>query len=182
MNTLISTLNKKLNKEVFYTLNGLTGKSKLLDRFFIFWARDFIGILLFFSIIVYLLPGLVESIELNRSRIIAIFLITCFSWMLSVLIKYVHFTPRPYTKRDKRQNILLKKSRKSPAFPSGHATILFSIASSLLFFVPSLSVLFFVLAIIISLSRVITGLHWPIDILAGAILGTIVPLIINTIV
>jgi len=182
MNTLISKLNKRANKDIFYKLNGLVGRNKFLDKFFVFWARDFLGVFFLSSVLAYLWPGLVESIELNRSRVVAVFLITSFSWLISVLIKHAHFTPRPYMKRDKRLNSLLKKSRKSSAFPSGHATIFFSIASSLFLFVPSLSIVMFIVAIIVSLSRIVTGLHWPIDILGGAVIGTAVPFIINAMV
>jgi len=178
---LILKLSKKANKEIFYKLNGLAGRSKFFDRLYIFWARDFLAVFLFLALVAYLWPGLVEVINLNRSRIVAVFLISCFSWLLSVLIKYSHFTPRPYVKKDAKSHILLKKHKHSPAFPSGHAAIFFAVASSLSLFVPFLSVLMFVIATIISASRVITGLHWPIDLLGGAVVGTAIPLIIYAI-
>lgn len=57
------------------------------------------------------------------------------------------------------------------AFPSGHATALFSIAMVIFLFNRRWGGWFLVLATISSMARVFVGVHWPFDILGGAILG-----------
>jgi undecaprenyl-diphosphatase len=57
------------------------------------------------------------------------------------------------------------------SFPSGHATVSFACATVLALAVPRLAWLLFVLAALIAFSRVYVGVHYPGDILAGAILG-----------
>ena len=57
------------------------------------------------------------------------------------------------------------------SFPSGHATVSFACATVLALAVPRLSVPLFVLAALISFSRVYVGVHYPFDVLAGALLG-----------
>jgi membrane-associated phospholipid phosphatase len=60
----------------------------------------------------------------------------------------------------------------SHSFPSGHATIAFAAATVLAGLVPRGRVAFYVLAAAIAWSRVYVGVHYPLDVLAGAVLGT----------
>jgi undecaprenyl-diphosphatase len=57
------------------------------------------------------------------------------------------------------------------SFPSGHATVAFACATVLALAVPRLRVPFFALAALIAFSRVYVGVHYPFDVLAGAVLG-----------
>lgn len=57
------------------------------------------------------------------------------------------------------------------SFPSSHATTAFAMAVILSNFQPRLRTLFFFLALCVSLSRVYMGVHYPLDIIAGAMLG-----------
>ncbi len=58
-------------------------------------------------------------------------------------------------------------------FPSNHAVNSFAIAAVLSFFYRRLTSLLVALAIIVGLSRVYLGKHYPSDVLAGAILGVL---------
>jgi undecaprenyl-diphosphatase len=60
------------------------------------------------------------------------------------------------------------------SFPSGHAATSFACATVLAFAVPRYSVALFVLAAAIAWSRVYVGVHYPLDVLGGAILGVLV--------
>lgn len=57
------------------------------------------------------------------------------------------------------------------AFPSGHATALFSIAMVFFFFSRRWGSWFLILALISGLARVYSGVHWPLDILGGLVIG-----------
>ena len=57
------------------------------------------------------------------------------------------------------------------SFPSGHATVSFACATTLALAVPRLAVPLYALAVLISFSRVYVGVHYPLDVLAGAVLG-----------
>lgn len=59
------------------------------------------------------------------------------------------------------------------AFPSGHAAMIFMLAGAFVFAVSRtwLKWLLIVFASLIALSRVVVGVHWPLDILAGAAIG-----------
>jgi undecaprenyl-diphosphatase len=65
----------------------------------------------------------------------------------------------------------LLESPSTYSFPSGHATVSFACATVLALAVPRIRVPLFVLAALISFSRVYVGVHYPFDVLAGAVLG-----------
>lgn len=76
---------------------------------------------------------------------------------------------RPYKILEKLNTFGI--SLKDYSFPSGHTTASFSIASTLALNIPKISILVFFLAMIIGLSRIYLGVHYPTDVLAGIILG-----------
>ena len=57
------------------------------------------------------------------------------------------------------------------SFPSSHATLAFAFAYILSREEPKLRVWFYALAILISLSRIYLGVHYPLDVVGGALLG-----------
>ena len=59
------------------------------------------------------------------------------------------------------------------SFPSGHATVAFACATALALAVPRLALPLFGLAASIAWSRVYVGVHYPLDVLAGAVLGVV---------
>jgi undecaprenyl-diphosphatase len=65
----------------------------------------------------------------------------------------------------------------SLSFPSAHATSSFAVATAMTR-VDSLGALAFVLAIALSLGRPYLGMHYPSDVLAGAVLGIALGLIV----
>jgi undecaprenyl-diphosphatase len=62
------------------------------------------------------------------------------------------------------------------SFPSGHTATSFACATVLAAAAPRLRVPFFGLATLIALSRLYNGDHFPLDVIAGAVLGVVVGL------
>lgn len=75
----------------------------------------------------------------------------------------------------------LIKNINSASFPSGHAVVLF-ILSSLIYFINRRFFVYFLLGATINvLARIYVGVHWPSDILTGAVLGFLIPVFIEKI-
>lgn len=64
------------------------------------------------------------------------------------------------------------------SFPSGHATTAFATAVVLAAWYPRQAVVFVGLAVLVGLSRILLGAHFPSDVLAGALLGSGVALVV----
>lgn len=73
------------------------------------------------------------------------------------------------------QNIhLLISCGSGKSFPSSHATNNFAAAVILSHFFKKNKLIFFSISSLVAISRVFVGVHYPIDILAGAILGSLI--------
>ncbi|WP_051236585.1 phosphatase PAP2 family protein [Paenibacillus pinihumi] len=74
--------------------------------------------------------------------------------------------------RGRLQAKLLHKPLKDHSFPSGHTTAIFSIIIPFVFISGLLALLLVPLALLVALTRVYQGLHYPSDCIAGCLLGT----------
>ena len=57
------------------------------------------------------------------------------------------------------------------SFPSGHAAFFFALAAIIFLFHKKWGIAYFTGTLIIVLSRIIAGVHWPMDILGGLVVG-----------
>ena len=88
---------------------------------------------------------------------------------LFVLLKHLIKRPRPADALESLSAFIQPADRFS--FPSGHTAAAFVMASLLCVFYPPVMLLALGLAVMVGLSRVLLGVHYPSDILAGATLG-----------
>lgn len=73
---------------------------------------------------------------------------------------------------------LLINCTKSYSFPSSHAMNMFTGVTLLSYSYRKIRVILFIMAILVSYSRIYVGVHYPFDVLAGAILGVFCAFII----
>lgn len=59
------------------------------------------------------------------------------------------------------------------SFPSGHTTAIFSIVTPIILYLPIIGSVLLPIAFIVGFSRIYLGLHYPSDVMVGAMIGTI---------
>ncbi len=163
----------QLDKELFVFLNGLGNEN--WDTFWMVITNQFSWIplyLLFFYLIFK---------SLGWKKLIALILLTAllvtFSDQLTVFIKNSFERLRPNRDSSINEIIRILKNNKSFSFVSGHATT--STAVSLFMHLTlkknfKYTVLFFIWPLLFAYSRIYIGVHFPIDVTVGALLGLLI--------
>ncbi len=96
---------------------------------------------------------------------------------VGLTLKAVYFRPRPFLDIPTAKVLMPRPSDSS--FPSGHALIVFGGATiGLLFFKRRYSIPLLAEAVLVGYSRVYVGLHYPSDVVAGALLGSSIALLV----
>jgi undecaprenyl-diphosphatase len=89
----------------------------------------------------------------------------------------VHFVKLLFPR--KRPYLIIEKSKfptnplQDHSFPSGHTTAIFSVLMPYILFIPQLSFVLIPLGLCVGLSRIYLGLHYPSDVIAGGMLGSL---------
>jgi undecaprenyl-diphosphatase len=162
-----------LDLNLFGLINGFAGRWEFLDYLGIFFAS-------YFEYFLWLFLAIFIVLDLkNRWRVLIVALIAAaFSrFVLGELIRYLWFRPRPFVALNFLP--LINQSPAEASFPSGHALLYFALATVAYKANKKLGPLFFCGAFLIIVSRVFTGVHWPSDVLAGALIGILVGILGN---
>lgn len=94
----------------------------------------------------------------------------------TVIIKNIVRRPRPFTLMNNFQLLIKKPGEFS--FPSGHSSTAFASATILGYYIKKMRIPIFILAFLIAFSRLYLFVHYPSDVLVGAILGIICSFIV----
>ncbi len=136
-----------------------------MDGMAIFFAKYFEYIL-----ILVLLLFLVKNLKKYWPMVVQAFSAAILSrFVITNIIRWLWQRPRPFV--ENHVNLLLNYNPTEPSFPSGHAAFYFAIATIVYFYNKKAGIIFFVASFLISIARVFSGIHWPSDILAGALVG-----------
>ncbi len=131
----------------------------MVDYLSIFFAKYFIYVLVILVVIIFWRKWKIIS----QSFLAAILA----RWGIVEFIRFLWPRPRPFINHE--VNLLFPYVE--PSFPSGHAAFAFAIATVIYLYNKKTGAAFFIAAFLISISRVFVGIHWPSDILAGAVVG-----------
>lgn len=155
---------------IFNLINNLAGKWVWLDKLTVFLAIYSEYVLLFILAVFFALK-LKERWQMILSALISAFVSR---FVICSLIRTLWFRPRPFVFNN--VNLLIDYNSKEASFPSGHASFYFALSTVLFLHNKKLGIFSYIFTIFMTLSRVFIGIHWPSDILFGALLGILVGL------
>ncbi len=143
--------------ELFSIINGIAGKNIFLDYLMIGFTHFGIVLLIIFILL-----------KKDKKLIIKSLLAIILTFIIDFIINSFYYKPRPFV--DHQVNKLINKSASS-SFPSGHSMRAFTFAQVIYFKDKRLGIFSYLIAAIVAISRIYVGVHYPIDILVGALIG-----------
>jgi len=154
-----------IDNQIFCSINEYVKKSLIIDKIMIFLAEyaQFIFPLL-------LIPLWLTKKRKNRLVVLQTALAFSCAFILLKIIKVFSYRARPFVSH-LDINQLVEHSINS-SFPSNHATSAFVIATTIFLFYRRLGTVCLLLSCGIAFSRIWVGVHYPLDVITGIILGT----------
>lgn len=156
----------EINIELFRMFNDLGKEVMFLNPIMIFFAK-YMKYFLLFGIIMYWFTRERE----NRIMIISSIFAFVVAEVFGAIAGSIHSNNQPFAELSNVNQLIGHAIDNS--FPSDHAIEFFSICITFLLFKKNLRYVWLAIAILVSISRVWVGVHYPADILVGAILGII---------
>ena len=172
-----------MNDTIFFFLYGLAHQSKIFDAIVVFFA-------VYFPYIVIILAGLfllfhhevfgaAEPFQVfmqKKKEILLSFFAGVVAYLVASILKIFVHTLRPFMAFTNVHSLFPETGY---AFPSGHATFFMALAVSLFFYHKKTGYIFMFFALLIGIARVIAGVHFPVDILGGFIIGALVSCVVK---
>ncbi len=147
---------------LFQLLNSVAGQYQIIDAAIIFFAEV--------ALLLMCLLGVLFLKPWKWSNIVVLFLSMAAAWSTNALIGMFFFRPRPYVDLE-NVHLLIGSTFGSKSFPSDHTVLSFAFAFALFLINKKLGGLALVIAFLIGLSRIVAGVHYPLDVLAAIIIG-----------
>lgn len=148
---------------LFNLINQFALKCFWLDALAIFLA-EYLQYSLLFSLSLFLVIRFRKYFKMVIETVVsAIFA----RFVIVELIRWIWQRPRPFV----HNNVNLLLAHDTPAFPSGHAALFFAVSTIVYIYNKKAGIVFFIFSFLICLARVFAGIHWPLDILAGVVVG-----------
>lgn len=157
-------------------INGWTRFSPLLNQLVVVVAKYSPEIWAAIFLLMWFWPPLRQ----NRARRAVVYAVVAgvLALVINVLLgHFLPYRPRPFV-FEPRLIHALTKHKADTSFPSAHAAGSFAFAVGLFYAGLSDGLWGLVFAAAVALSRVFAGLHWPTDVLAGAMVGIVSGLIV----
>jgi len=151
------------NTALFFSIYNLSHQSEILDRVMIFITNYLIYMTMLLTFILAIKGSAAE-----KKAFLLIILGIPISILLILGIHLFIHEPRPFVTFNFTP---LTDNKPDLSFPSRHATLMAVIAFAYTYFKSKWSLFFLILMILVGISRIYVGVHYPLDVLGGFIVG-----------
>ena len=169
------TIDMILDVRLLYLFNNLAGKSQIFDTLIVFLAAylQYLLVVAFLMLLYFAVYSKREKLYIFWTTALSIIIAR---GLITEIIRFFYHRPRPFLALTVGK--LLSNgwfySDSEWSFPSGHAAFFFAMATAIYLHNKKWGVWFFIAAILMNISRIVAGAHYPSDILGGAIVGIVV--------
>ncbi|MFA6325099.1 MAG: phosphatase PAP2 family protein [Candidatus Paceibacterota bacterium] len=164
-----------MDNQIFFIFYNLAHQYLFLDKLIVFFAQIFpyiviilAGIFLLLHHEVFYSKNPIRELIQKWQEIVLVFLSGISAWCIAAILKIFIHTARPF---NFFTNVVPLMHPTDYSFPSGHSTFFIALALAIFFYHKKIGYYFIFFAILIGLARIMAGVHFPIDILGGYIIG-----------
>ncbi|MEK7016329.1 undecaprenyl-diphosphatase [Bacillus sp. FSL R9-9410] len=164
-----------MNYTVFQWVNNFAGSSELLDALMIAITNSVPYVAILFMLILWFNNGKKENAIKKQYTVLYTTLSVSIALLVNVLIHAVYYHPRPFITHHVNQ---LVPHAADSSFVSDHSVLVFSIAFVFILRGEKLKYIALIWAILVGVSRMYVGVHYPLDILGAAFLTFITSVLV----
>jgi len=166
-----------IDETIFLWINGLTGNISIIDWIVSRLANDYFIIMgsCLVLLALWYIGGSIDKREENQKAVIGAAISLGITQGFVALCNIIAFRPRPFTQLT--TNLLFYAPTDS-SFPSNAVSIVFAIAVSIILVNRRAGGILLLLAFLFGFSRIFVGIHYPSDILGGAIIAALVAFLV----
>ncbi|MDO8515942.1 MAG: phosphatase PAP2 family protein [bacterium] len=154
----------QFNQSLFNSLFSFAHRNGLLDGVIIFFAQYLTYILIFFILVLLAREPFRRRVFFFAEISLAVLLAR---GVITETFRFFYIHPRPFDALGIAS--LIPESGNS--FPSGHMTFLFAMLVAVYVIDRRAGIFFGLGAFVVGFARIASGVHWPLDIAGGIIIG-----------
>ena len=133
---------------------------------FLVWAM-FLGLM-----VLWIVDGRIKKEQTLHALIASLI-----AWLITEMIKSLVTSARPYTLNGFEPLTLTVPG--GDGFPSSHAAVAFALAVTIWLHDKRVGIYYLIAAISVGIARIIANVHFPIDIIFGALIGILVAIFVD---
>lgn len=166
---------RQSNIDLFRSMNSIIGRSAIVDAVVRYFAEFHIAFVVA-SAGYFVLGGFgpfgTRDADLD---LYALIVTVCSSFLVLETIRLFHPRPRPFVELGTPK---LFDVIKSSTFPSAHTMFIFSLGTAIFFYATPaayfLAMFIYISGLAVGIARVVSGVHYPLDIAGGVVFGILV--------
>jgi membrane-associated phospholipid phosphatase len=162
-----------MNQILFNFFYGFAHHSPRFDAVLIFMGGSIFSLAIFLGVLAYF-------IFINKKRKMYWTSMTLValagSWIVANVLKIIFAIPRPFVGSD---TIVPLITADGYSLPSSHAAVFAALAVVVFSYSKKRGIPFILLAILVGLSRIVQGVHTPLDVLIGWAVGALVGIVVS---